>query len=207
MARLLPSQSEPDVDASPRVVGLDDDDADELLSVLSSKTARQLLGALHDEPTNPAALAETVDTSLQNVQYHLGRLESAGAIEVVDTAYSEKGREMNVYAPADRPLVVVATDNEETAGLSSALKSLLGGVGVVGIVSILAQVAIEGFPFGAQPGSGGGDAGTFSAESTESAQIAADAAASTIPPGLLVFLGGLTVLLLWFGIWAVRERR
>ena len=207
MARLLPSNSEPDVDASPRVVGLDDDDADELLSVLSSATARRILGALHDEPTNPAALADGVDTSLQNVQYHLERLESAGAVEVVDTAYSEKGREMNVYAPADRPLVVVASDSEETAGLSSALKSLLGGVAVVGVVSLLAQVAIEGVPFVAQTGSGGGDAGTFSAQSTESTRIAAESAATAIPPGLLVFLGGLTVLLAWFGVWYVRGRR
>ncbi|MFB6090472.1 MAG: ArsR/SmtB family transcription factor [Halobellus sp.] len=207
MARLLPSQSEPEVDASPRVVGLDDDDADELLSVLSSATARKILAALHEEPTNPAALADSVDTSLQNVQYHLERLESAGAVEVVDTVYSEKGREMNVYGPADRPLVVVATDDEGKAGLSSALKSLLGGVAVVGLVSVVAQVAIEGFPFGAQTGAaGGGDAGTFSAQSTEATRIAAESAASGIAPGLLVFLGGLTVLLAWFAVWFVRQR-
>ncbi|WP_435184393.1 ArsR/SmtB family transcription factor [Halobellus sp. EA9] len=206
MARLLPSQSEPEVDASPRVVGLDDDDADELLSVLSSATARKILAALHEEPTNPAALADSVGTSLQNVQYHLERLESAGAVEVVDTVYSEKGREMNVYGPADRPLVVVAANDEEKAGLSSALKSLIGGVAVVGLVSVVAQVALEGLPFGAKTG-GGGDAGTFSAQSTESARIAAESAASGVPPGLLVFLGGVTVLLAWFAVWFVRQRR
>ncbi|WP_049987458.1 ArsR/SmtB family transcription factor [Halobellus rufus] len=204
MARLLPSQSEPDVDASPRVVGLDDDDADDLLSALSSATARRVLAALHEEPTNPAALAESVDTSLQNVQYHLGRLESAGAVEVVDTVYSEKGREMKVYAPADRPLVVVAADNDETTGLATALKRLLAGVGIVGVVSLLAQFAIEGFPFAAQ--TGGADGGA----TTESVQLAADtaagAAATGPPPGLLVFLGGLTVLLVWFGVWFVRQR-
>ncbi|WP_336025351.1 ArsR/SmtB family transcription factor [Halobellus salinisoli] len=204
MARLLPSQSEPDVDASPRVVGLDDDDADDLLSALSSATARRVLAALHEEPTNPAALAESVDTSLQNVQYHLGRLESAGAVEVVDTVYSEKGREMKVYAPADRPLVVVAADDDETTGLATALKRLLAGVGIVGVVSLFAQFAIEGFPFVAQTG------GADGAATTESVQLAADtatgAAATGPPPGLLVFLGGLTVLLLWFGVWFVRQR-
>ncbi|MGQ4555081.1 helix-turn-helix domain-containing protein [Halobellus sp. GM3] len=202
MARLLPSQSEPEVDASPRVVGLEDDDADDLLSALSSSTARRVLAALHDEPTNPAALADAVDTSLQNVQYHLERLESAGAVEVVDTVYSEKGREMNVYAPADRPLVVVAADNDETDGLASALKRLLAGVGVVGLVSLLAQFAIEGLPFAAQTGADG----DYAAQ-TESVQVAADTAAATgPPPGLLVFLGGLTVLLVWFAVWFVRQR-
>ena len=200
MARLLPSQSDPEVDASPRVVGLDDDDAEDLLGALSSTTARRILAALHDEPTNPAALAESVDTSLQNAQYHLERLDSAGAVEVVDTVYSEKGREMDVYAPADRPLVVVAADNEETAGVSDVLARLLGGGAVVGIASLLAQFLVDGVPFVAR--SGGGDGGAVG-----TADVATQAAASTgPPPGLLVFLGGMTVLLAWLAVWVVRRR-
>ena len=201
MARLLPSQSDPEVDASPRVVGLDDDDADELLSALSSTTARRILGELHEEPTNPAELAEAVDTSLQNVQYHLGRLESAGAIEVIDTVYSEKGREMDLYAPADRPLVVVAADEEETSGLSDVLSRLLGGVAVVGIASLIAQFLVDGVPLGAQTG-GGGDGGAVG-----TADVATEAATATgPPPGLLVFLGGMTVLAAWLAVWAIRNR-
>lgn len=204
MARLLPSQSDPDVDAAPRVVGLDDDDADDLLSALSSATARRILAALHEEPTNSAALADAVDTSLQNVQYHIQRLEDAGAVAVVDTAYSEKGREMKVYAPANRPLVVVAADSDETDGLAAALKRLFAGVTIVGLVSLLAQVAIDGLPFVAQ--TGGADGGV-SVQTTESAQVATEtAAASGVPPGLLVFLGGVTVLLAWFAVWFVRQR-
>ena len=204
MARLFPSRSDPDIDASPRVVGLDDDDAEDLLSALSSTTAREILAALHDEPTNPAALAETVDTSLQNVQYHLGRLESAGVIRVVDTVYSEKGREMDVYAPADRPLVVVAADNEETAGVSDVLARLLGGVAIVGVASLLAQFLVDGFPFVAR--TGGGDAGGAVGAADVATEATTTAAATGPPPGLLVFLGGVTVLLAWLAVWAVRRR-
>ena len=204
MARLFPSRSDPDIDASPRVVGLDDDDAEDLLSALSSTTAREILAALHDEPTNPAALAETVDTSLQNVQYHLGRLESAGVIRVVDTVYSEKGREMDVYAPADRPLVVVAADNEETAGVSDVLARLLGGVAIVGVASLLAQFLVDGVPFVAR--TGGGDAGGAVGAADVAAEATTTAAATGPPPGLLVFLGGVTVLLAWLAVWAVRQR-
>ena len=204
MARLFPSRSDPDIDASPRVVGLDDDDAEDLLSALSSTTAREILAALHDEPTNPAALAKTVDTSLQNVQYHLGRLESAGVIRVVDTVYSEKGREMDVYAPADRPLVVVAADNEETAGVSDVLARLLGGVAIVGVASLLAQFLVDGFPFVAR--TGGGDAGGAVGAADVATEATTTAAATGPPPGLLVFLGGVTVLLAWLAVWAVRRR-
>jgi len=203
MARLLPSRSDPEVDASPRVVGLDDDDAEDLLGALSSTTARRILAALHDEPTNPAALAETVDTSLQNVQYHLDRLASAGAVTVVDTVYSEKGREMDVYAPADRPLVVVAADDEEAAGVSDVLTRLLGGVAVVGVASLVAQFLVDGAPFVAQTG-GGADGAVGTAD--VAAEATGAAAATGPPPGLLVFLGGLTVLLVWLAVWVVRRR-
>ncbi|WP_224448077.1 ArsR/SmtB family transcription factor [Haloprofundus salilacus] len=146
MAGLLPST--PDTanadPGDPRVIGLDSDAADELLSALSSRTARRVLAELHEEPTTPAELADRVDTSLQNVQYHLGNLEDAGIVEVVGTAYSEKGREMKVYGPSDRALVVVAGREEETNGLRALLSRLVGGVGVLGVASLVVDRLLGG---------------------------------------------------------------
>lgn len=141
MAGLLPSS--PDTsgveDAEPRVIGIEGDDADALIGALSSETARSLLAALHDEPATPSAVAARVDTSLQNAQYHLGKLEAADLIREVGTAYSEKGREMSVYAPADAPLVVVAGNEEETSGLRTALSRLLGAVAALGVGSVVVE--------------------------------------------------------------------
>ncbi|WP_129114357.1 ArsR/SmtB family transcription factor [Halegenticoccus tardaugens] len=146
MAGLLPSSPDASDAGSgePRVVGVDSDAADDLLAALSSRTARRALAELHEEPASPAALAERVDTSLQNVQYHLEKLTDAGLVEVADTVYSEKGREMNVYAPADRALVVVAGREEETTGLKATLSRLLGGVGVLGLASLLVDRLLGG---------------------------------------------------------------
>jgi DNA-binding transcriptional ArsR family regulator len=182
MAGLLPSK--PDIDHSdePRVVGLDSDAADELIDALSSTTTREILNALHEEPAVPSALADRVGTSLQNVQYHLRKLEDAGLVEVGDTVYSEKGREMNVYVPADRALVVVAGREEETTGLKAALSRLLGGVGILGVASVLVdRLARRGLTVGrgAQAGGGGGDAGGAGAEDTPTpeAELAGDGGA------------------------------
>lgn len=138
---LLPSSPDTTAgdDAEPRVVDVESEDADDLLAALSSGTARGLLSALHDEPAPPSDLADRVDTSLQNAQYHLEKLESAGAIEVVDTAYSAKGREMDVYAPADQPLVIFAGQEEKGSTLKSALSRLLGAVGLLGVASLAIQ--------------------------------------------------------------------
>ncbi|MFB6101264.1 MAG: ArsR/SmtB family transcription factor [Haloplanus sp.] len=211
MADLLPSRPDTSAaeEADPRVIGLDSDDADDLLSALSSDTAREVLATLHDEPDTPSNVADRVDTSLQNTQYHLGNLEEAGLIEVVDTVYSEKGREMNVYAPADRPLVVFAGSEEESGGLESALKSLLGAIGLLGLASVFVQWWIGDLPFPfAQTGGAGADGGGggVSTMTTEAAPKVTAAAGTGPPPGLLFFLGGLAALAVVGAVWYVRRR-
>jgi DNA-binding transcriptional ArsR family regulator len=184
MADLLPSSSDASGPASddPRVVGLDSDDADRLLAALSSRTARKLFAALHEDPATPSQLADRVDTSLQNVQYHIEKLADAGVIEVTDTVYSEKGREMKVYAPADRALVVFAGRQEESRGLKAALKSLLGGVGLLAVASVVVDRLLGGptadlFGLGGAGGADGGAApGYESAEGTASGDAGAGGA-------------------------------
>jgi len=158
---LLPSKPDasPSEDAGPRVIGVDSEDADEVLSALSSETARNILAAVHDDPAPPSELAERVDTSLQNAQYHLENLEDAGAVEVVDTAYSAKGREMDVYAAADQPLVIFAGDQEDSSVLRTAIQRLVGALGVLALASLAVQ-ALFGRELSAPTptGQGGGDA-------------------------------------------------
>lgn len=229
MSGLLPST--PDTskaeEAEPRVIGVDSDSADDLLAAMSSATARRILATLHDEPTTPSAIADDVDTSLQNVQYHLGRLEDANLVEVIDTIYSEKGREMNVYAPADRPLVVVAGPQEDTTTLKSALTTLLSGVGILAVLSLAVQTALEGFPFFGTSGDagsdvemaaapteaadGGGGISAMEATQTPVQTVAAQASGGlfpeSLPPGLLFFTGGVVILVLGFVVWYVRAYR
>ena len=154
---LLPS--EPDTSAvdetDPRVIDVNSDDADDVLSALTSDTARQVLSELHDDPAPPAELAERVDTSLQNAQYHLEKLEDAGAIEVIDQIYSEKGREMNVYAPADQPLVILAGNEDQSSGLKAALSRFLGSLGIIAMASVAIQEVFGGGVANLFGGSGG----------------------------------------------------
>ncbi|WP_435320014.1 ArsR/SmtB family transcription factor [Haloarchaeobius sp. TZWSO28] len=225
MADLLPSTPDTSAadDAEPRVIGLDSDDADDLIGALSSSTARQLLTALHDEPATPSKLADAVDTSLQNTQYHLEKLEDADIIEVVDTAYSAKGREMKVYAPSNQPLVVFAGGTEESTGLKTALSRLLGAFGLLALGAVAVQEFLgdglanffggESAPTGApapgpstQPVAGNANNTTETATTavettTQAAGAAADTAAAAVSPGLAFFLGGAIVLAAGFAYW------
>ncbi|MCO8245984.1 MULTISPECIES: winged helix-turn-helix domain-containing protein [unclassified Haladaptatus] len=178
MVDFLPStvDSVADEDRDPRVVGVDSEDADALVAALSSQTGRDILATLYEEPATPATIAERVDTSLQNAQYHLGKLEDGNLVEVADTAYSEKGREMKVYAPTAEPLVLFAGNESDTGGLQSALKNLLGGIGVLGLASLVVQRLADGKPLlGTLTLSSGGSDST----SGGNADNGADSAATT----------------------------
>lgn len=122
---LLPSKSEIERDEpTPQVVGINEET--EVFTVLRTETARTILSELHDEPTAASDVAEKVDTSIQNAQYHLEKLLDAGLVEVVDTWYSSKGREMKVYAPTGGPLTLVIGDTESTESCRQALAELHG---------------------------------------------------------------------------------
>ncbi|WP_123621482.1 winged helix-turn-helix domain-containing protein [Halorubrum sp. CSM-61] len=230
MSRLLPSL--PDAtpeDREPRVVGVDDDDADELIAALGSETAREILTRLHDEPATKSELADAVDTSLQNVQYHLSKLDGADLVDVVDTTYSEKGREMDVYAAADEPLVLFAGGSEASSGIKSALLRLLGGYGIIGLAAVAAQriLSVAGPTASVTrttdggAGGDGGDAATEDAADGPSAETApetdggggidgtveyvvdplADYAVSLLEPGVVFFLGAALVFTVAWAYW------
>jgi len=119
MSQLLPRKPPVDrPDDGPRVVGLDDRESGDVFSVLSSEVARSILTELYRDPATQSELADRVDTSLQNVRYHLDGLTDAGLVEVVDQWYSEKGAEMDVYAPNGGPLVLVAGGRKQLNGLT-----------------------------------------------------------------------------------------
>jgi DNA-binding transcriptional ArsR family regulator len=149
MSRLLPFQSDTELpeDREPRVVDLDGEDAEQVFGALSSETAREIFTALHEEPMTASDIADAVDSSIQNVRYHLENLADAGLVEVVDTWYSSRGNEMKVYAPRDGPLIV-SSDETTASRLRTALGRIVGGGAVLAAASVLVQLASSGIDFG-----------------------------------------------------------
>jgi DNA-binding transcriptional ArsR family regulator len=114
MASVFPHQ--PPVSHAPREqtnIVVDRDESTDVLQVLSAATAREILATLRSEPTTASELAESLDQSVQNVSYHLDRLCEAELIAPIETWYSEKGREMTVYALTTEQLVVQFHDSTE----------------------------------------------------------------------------------------------
>lgn len=165
-----------------QVLGVDEDDSADVFEALSSDTARRVLTAIYDESAPPSELADRLDISLQNVSYHLDNLEEAGVVRVADTRYSEKGREMNVYAPADDPVVVFVGTEERKTGFRDLLKRLVGATGLLFVISAL-LFAFQAF---GRPGGAGDELTILELLSF---------------PGLEFLLGGLFVLGLVVLLW------
>ncbi|WP_436910670.1 helix-turn-helix domain-containing protein [Halosimplex marinum] len=175
MGRLLPFKSEPTrTPDEPKVLDLDDDATEEALSALSSDTARKILATLYEEPKTPPEIRDEVGTSLQNVHYHVERLEDAELIQPAGEGYSEKGTEMTIYAPASEALVLFAGQEHDRSRLKTALTRLLGSVGLLAVASLavrrlfgesggrLGDYGVSfgmGSQSGADRGAGGGDGG------------------------------------------------
>ncbi|WP_410764832.1 ArsR/SmtB family transcription factor [Haloferax sp. DFSO60] len=127
MSGLLPSDGDVNVggDGTPRVLWLDDEETEQFISSLATETAREILSCLHESPSTATEIGAAVDTSIQNVRHHLGNLIEADLVVVAGTRYSEKGREMKVYAPASEPFVVCVGGEEDREGFADAIESFL----------------------------------------------------------------------------------
>lgn len=179
----------------PLVLDLDTEDAGEILGALSSETAREILLALHEDPATLSEVAEAVDTSRQNAQYHMKKLKAVDAVQVVETLYSEKGREMKVYAPSGDPLIIVSAEDGTGTRLRDAISGMLGLILAIGVVSaavqLVAEFSFEWAPSGETPNLEQG---------TSNGEVVGEQFASTgqmlweAYPGLVVFLCALLAI-------------
>ncbi len=203
---LLPSRLEVSPSpAEPKVLDIEGEEAAAAFDALGSETARAVMATIYDEPRTPSEVREEVGTTLQNVHYHLDRLEEAGLIEPVGSGYSRKGNEMTVYGPASKAVVLFAGQPGHGSRLREQLSRIFGLFMVVVISSLVFGVvhrwwtdepAFEGATDDAEP-----LAAPEAAETTAATETVA-----TLDPALAFFLGGCAVVVavgLW---WLVRPR-
>lgn len=209
MSGILPTRSETRIKPKeePRVIEVDSRDAGDVFNALSSDMARKILAQLYEEPGTSSEIADRVDTSLQNVRYHIGKLEEAGLIETVDTWYSSKGKEMNVYAPSNGPVVLLADEASRKTRLKNALLQALGIFAVLGAASLAVQLVVERY-FTSAPDAPSGGAAIQSMDAAggapEASVSSAEALLNTVPPGVLFFAGGVFIVVISATWWYLR---
>jgi hypothetical protein len=162
---------------------------------LGSETTYLIYKQLHEEPQLPRELASTLDSSIQNIHYHLNKLEDAGLIEPVETWHSQNGVEMEVYAPIHHPLVLSFASADYQRELRSLLTHAFGMLGIVGFVSLLAEFFVNWWLPSARTGLDE-TAGSGSGSPGESEILFNNIVVDTVlsSPGVTVFLLGITLV-------------
>ncbi len=95
-----------------RVVHMSDSEAERLFHAFQARTRRNMFVELCRQPQTTSELAETVNRSLQTVQYHLTELEQQELVEPVGSATSVKARQMDVYGPTEIPVILTTPKSD-----------------------------------------------------------------------------------------------
>ncbi|MDG6243098.1 MAG: helix-turn-helix domain-containing protein [Methanolobus sp.] len=103
------------------------EDSRKITQLLSNEKAMKMLEILADRPMSASDVAEMLDMPLTTVKYNLDGLIEADLIKVKETKWSRKGREVKIYEPVQK-LIVVAPGSmkNDRSSILSMLKKYLG---------------------------------------------------------------------------------
>ncbi len=125
------------------------EESKKITQVISNDTARQVIELLADAPLSASDIAERLHSPISTVVYNLENLEGVGLIRVDKIKYSEKGREVKIYAPV-RKLIVVVPEKTDRKSVTDLLRKYMGVI----LAAVLASGLIEFFTgrMGSVPG-------------------------------------------------------
>lgn len=184
-----------------------DERAQKIGKAIASQSANDILHALREHSRTAGDLTSFLGMPMGTVKYHLENLLEAGLIEVRETRYSVKGREIKVYGLRDQLLIVAPAIQN--------IRSILLKYATLFAIIILASLAAHAMmpvltpPPGMAGGSGesasqaAGDISTFQAEKNigplaEPAIRMGHEVMQGVPfdPVLAFFIGGCLVILI-----------
>ncbi len=187
-----------------------DERAQKIGKAISSQTANDILQLLSESPRTATDLTDLLKIPMSTLKYHLDNLLEAGLLEVTETRYSVKGREIKVYGVRDQ-LLIVAPKMTNIRSILLKYTSLFALVILASLVMLAilplfqAPPDMAGAPVFSQDGGGGGGGSGIVAERAPSAEPVQEAGAVTTV--LAFFVGGSMVLLLLFLYEAYKWRK
>jgi DNA-binding MarR family transcriptional regulator len=101
------------------------DESKKITQVITNDTARHIMELLAEHSMSASDIAKHLDIPLTTIKYNLENLVDVGLAKIERIKYSEKGRQVKVYAPV-RKLIVVVPEKLGSASITEILKKYLG---------------------------------------------------------------------------------
>jgi len=124
-----------------------DERAQKIARAMASQTANAVIQTFGGGPLTSSEVARAMDIPITTATYHIENLLDAGLLEVMETRWSEKGREVKVYGLTNQVLIIAPPVSD----LGSVLKKYATLFGIV----VLASVGLWGILPALLPGYGG----------------------------------------------------
>jgi len=179
-----------------------DERAQKIGKAIASQTANDILHMLSQGQKTASDLTELLKIPMGTLKYHIDNLLEAGLVEIAETRYSVKGREVKVYRLKDQ-LVIVAPKMTNIRSILLKYASLFAIVIVASMAMLAILPLFQASPdmvsapaFSEDGGGGGGGGAGIAVEKAPRAEPVADARA--VAPVLAFFMGGCMVILLLF---------
>ncbi len=182
-----------------------DERSQKIGKAIASQAASDILHALEKGPMTASDLASVLAMPMGTVKYHVDNLLEAGLIEIKDTKYSVKGRQVKVYGLRNQVLIVAP----EVRTVRSILLKYAALFGVVALSSLAAYTVLTALrPMAGGQGGGGLAGGSMAYSRAEKAvEIMATPAPTSAPPvplpqaipadiALAFFFGGVLVIVI-----------
>lgn len=129
------------------------EDSKKITQILSNDKAMKVLEILTDKPMSATDVAEKLGMPLTTVKYNIDALVEVDLIKVKQTKWSKKGREIKIYEPVQKFIVVAPGSMKDKSSVLSMLKKYLALVAgaVFGATGLEALARSKGFGIGAAP--------------------------------------------------------
>jgi len=109
-----------------------DERAQRIARAMASQTANAIIQAFGSGPLTSSEVARSMAIPITTATYHIENLLNAGLIEVMETRWSEKGREVKVYGLANQVVIIAPPESD----LRSVLKKYATLFGIVVLASV-----------------------------------------------------------------------
>ncbi|MEA1985060.1 MAG: winged helix-turn-helix domain-containing protein [Euryarchaeota archaeon] len=103
------------------------EDSKKITQALSNEKSLKILELLAQDPMSATEIASSLGMPLTTVKYNLDGLIESDLIQVKDTKWSKKGRQIKIYEPVQKLIVVVpGSSNRDRSSIMGMLKKYLG---------------------------------------------------------------------------------
>ncbi|HOI13941.1 MAG TPA: helix-turn-helix domain-containing protein [Methanoculleus sp.] len=114
------------------VVQPGDERAQKIARAMASQTANAIIQAFGRGPRTSSEVARQMKIPITTASYHIENLLDAGLLEVMETRWSEKGREVKVYGLANQIVIIASPESD----LRSVLQKYATLFGIVILASL-----------------------------------------------------------------------